>query len=138
MNQCIGEERHERNIWKYSKKNRGPANKTWHFKNGMWNAISSRDDTVIWWKALSSAIYFRKIIRAMHYSKTGGISLRNKELNSNDLQSILYWYNKAFRDDEDDDVEVYQKTLIKIQALAVYAQEEEEWSDKFFNRRMKW
>ena len=73
----------------------------------------------------------------MHYSKTGGISLRNKELNSNDLQSILYWYNKAFRDDEDDDVEVYQKTLIKIQALAVYAQEDEEWSDKFFNRRMK-
>ncbi len=67
----------------------------------------------------------------MHYSKTGGTSLRNKELNSNDLQSILYWYNKAFRDDEDDDVEVYQKTLIKIQALAVYAQEEEEWSDKF-------
>tara|TARA_B100000470_G_scaffold157488_1_gene123024 strand:- start:76 stop:297 length:222 start_codon:yes stop_codon:yes gene_type:complete len=73
----------------------------------------------------------------MYYSKTGGISLRNKELNSNDLQSILYWYNKAFRDDEDDDVEVYQKTLIKIQALAVYAQEEEEWSDKFFKRRMK-
>ena len=38
---------------------------------------------------------------------------------------------------EDDDVEVYQKTLIKIQALAVYAQEDEEWSDKFFKRRMR-
>ena len=61
--------------------------------------------------------------------------MRNKELNSNDLQSILYWYNKAFRDDEDDDVEVIHKnTLIKIQALAVYAQEEEEWSDKFFRQ----
>jgi len=104
----------------------------------MWNAISSRDDTVIWGKSLSSTIYFGKIIRAIHYSKTGGTSLRNKELNSNDLQSILYWYNKAFRDDEDDDVEVYQKTLIKIQALAVYAQEDEEWSDKFFKRRMRW
>ena len=44
---------------------------------------------------------------------------------------------KHSSDDEDDDVEVYQKTLIKIQALAVYAQEEEEWSDKFFKRRMK-
>ena len=63
--------------------------------------------------------------------------MRNRELNANDLQSILYWYNKAFRDDEDDDVEVYQKTLIKIQALAVYAQEDEEWSDKFFKRRMR-
>ena len=64
--------------------------------------------------------------------------MRNKELNANDLQSILYWYSKAFKDDdEDDDVEVYQRTLIKIQALAVYAQEEEEWSDRFFKRRMR-
>ena len=73
----------------------------------------------------------------MHYSKTGGTSLRNKELNLNDLQSILYWYNKAFKDDEDDDVEVYQKTLIKVQALAVYAQEEEERFDSMFKRRFK-
>ena len=64
--------------------------------------------------------------------------MRDRGLNQNDLQSILYWYKKAFRDVEDDDVEVYQKTLIKIQALAVYAQEEEEeWSDKFFKRRMR-
>ena len=64
--------------------------------------------------------------------------MRNKELKANDLQSILYWYSKAFKDDdEDDDVEVYQRTLIKIQALAVYAQEDEEWSDKFFKRRMR-
>jgi hypothetical protein len=53
------------------------------------------------------------------------------------LQSILYWYNKAFKDDEDDDVEVYQKTLIKVQALAVYAQEEEERFDSMFKRRFK-
>ena len=63
--------------------------------------------------------------------------MRNRELNQNNLQSILYWYSKAFNGDEDDDVEVYQKTLIKIQALAVYAQEEEEWSDRFFKRRMR-
>ena len=63
--------------------------------------------------------------------------MRNRELNQNDLQSILYWYSKAFNGDEDDDVEVYQKTLIKIQALAVYAQEEEECSDRFFKRRMR-
>jgi hypothetical protein len=79
----------------------------------------------------------RKLVRKLPSQKTGGISLRNKELSPEDLQAILYWYNKAFRDDEDDDVEVYQKTLIKIQALAIYAQEEEEWSDKFFKRRMK-
>jgi hypothetical protein len=79
----------------------------------------------------------RKLVRKLSSQKTGGISLRNKELSSEDLQSILYWYNKAFREDEDDDVEVYQKTLIKIQALAIYAQEDEEWSDKFFKRRMK-
>ena len=63
--------------------------------------------------------------------------MKNKELTSNDLQSILYWYNKAFKDDEDDDVEVYQKTLIKVQALAVYAQEEEERFDSMFKRRFK-
>ena len=34
---------------------------------------------------------------------------------------------KHSKTDEDDDVEVYHKnTLIKVQALAVYAQEEEE------------
>ena len=82
-------------------------------------------------------INFRKLVRKLSSQKTGGISLRNKELNPEDLQAILYWYNKAFRDDEDDDVEVYQKTLIKIQALAIYAQEDEEWSDKFFKRRMR-
>ena len=63
--------------------------------------------------------------------------MRYRELNSNDLQSILYWYNKAFKDDEDDDVEVYQKTLIKVQALAVYAQEEEERFDSMFKRIFK-
>jgi len=30
-----------------------------------------------------------------------------------------------------------KNTLIKIQAIAVYAQEDEEWSDKFFKRRMR-
>ena len=79
----------------------------------------------------------RKLVRKLSSQKTGETSLRNKELSSEDLQSILYWYNKAFRDDEDDDVEKYKKTLIKIQALAVYEQEDEEWSDKFFKRRMR-
>ena len=79
----------------------------------------------------------RKLVRKLSSQKTGEISVRNKELSSEDLQSILDWYNKAFRDDEDDDVEKYKKTLIKIQALAVYEQEDEEWSDKFFKRRMR-
>jgi hypothetical protein len=72
----------------------------------------------------------------MHYSKTGGTSLRNKELNSEDLQAILYWYNKAFQDN-DQDVEKYKKTLIKIQAFAIYQQEEEEYASNFFKRRFK-
>ena len=63
--------------------------------------------------------------------------MRNKELNVDDLQAILYWYNKAFSDGQDDDRSVYQKTLIKIQALAVYEQEDEEFNDRFFNRRLR-
>ena len=63
--------------------------------------------------------------------------MRNRELNANDLQSILYWYSKAFNDNEDDDVEVYQKTLIKIQALAVYAQEDEEWSGQILQKEIE-
>ena len=62
--------------------------------------------------------------------------MKIKELSSSDLQSILYWYTKAFGDG-DEIPDNHKNTLIKIQALAVYAQEEEEWSDKFFNRRMK-
>ncbi len=63
--------------------------------------------------------------------------MRNRELNVEDLQAILYWYSKAFNDDQDGDHDIYRKTLIKIQALAVYAQEDEEWSNRFLNRRMR-
>ena len=69
--------------------------------------------------------------------RQGGIDLKNRELSSNDLQFILRWYNKAFHDD-DEDMEIYQNTLIKVQALAVYAQEEEERFDGLFKRRFKW
>ena len=66
--------------------------------------------------------------------KKRGINLRSKELNVDDLQAILYWYSKAFNDSKDEDQDTYKKTLIKIQALAVYAQEDAEWHDKFFKR----
>ena len=63
--------------------------------------------------------------------------MRNRELNSNDLQFILRWYSKAFHSHDEEDVDIYQNTLIKVQALAVYAQEEEERFDSMFKRRFK-
>ena len=62
--------------------------------------------------------------------------MRNKELNSDDLQAIIYWHNKAFQDN-DEDTEKYAKTLIKIQALSIYAQEEEEHANSLIRRRMR-
>ena len=63
--------------------------------------------------------------------------MRYRDLNSNDLQYILRWYNKAFHDNDEEDVDIYQNTLIKVQALAVYAQEEQERFDSMFKRRFK-
>ena len=51
--------------------------------------------------------------------------MRIKELSSNDLQSILYWYTKAFVD-SDEISDHHKNTLIKIQAMAIYAKEDEE------------
>ena len=62
--------------------------------------------------------------------------MRNKELTTDDLEAILYWYTKAFSDSSED-IDQHKNTLIKIQALAIYAQEDEEWSDKFCTRRMR-
>jgi hypothetical protein len=52
------------------------------------------------------------------------------------LQSILYWYTKAFGD-SDEIPDNHKNTLIKIQAMAIYAKEDEDWTDKFFKRRMR-
>ena len=62
--------------------------------------------------------------------------MRNRELTTDDLEAILYWYTKAFSNSSED-IDQHKNTLIKIQALAIYAQEDEEWSDKFFKRRMR-
>ena len=72
----------------------------------------------------------------MHYSKTGGTNLRYQELSIEDLEAILYWYTKAF-DECTGDIGTHKNTLIKIQALAIYAQEDEDWKNNFFKRRMK-
>ena len=64
------------------------------------------------------------------------MAMRNRELSADDLEAILYWYTKAFSDSSED-IDQHKNTLIKIQALAIYAQEDEEWSDKFFKRRMR-
>jgi len=62
--------------------------------------------------------------------------MRNRELTTDDLEAILYWYTKAFSDSSED-IDQHKNTLIKIQALAIYAQEDEEWSNRFFRGRMK-
>ena len=62
--------------------------------------------------------------------------MRDRELSVDDLQAILYWYTKAFSDSSED-IDQHKNTLIKIQALAIYAQEDEEWSARFFKRRMR-
>ncbi len=61
--------------------------------------------------------------------------LRHHELSVDDLEAILYWYTKAFEDDSEN-IGNHKNTLIKIQALAIYAQEDEEWKNSFFKRRM--
>lgn len=60
--------------------------------------------------------------------------MRNRELTKEDLQTILYWYTKAF-DDDSEDATMHKNTLIKIQALAIFAQEDEEWRNNLFRRR---
>ena len=62
--------------------------------------------------------------------------MRNRELTTDDLEAILYWYTKAFSDSSED-IDQHKNTLIKIQALAIYAQEDEDWKNSFFKRRMK-
>ena len=62
--------------------------------------------------------------------------MKIKELSSGDLQSILYWYTKAFGD-TDEIPDNHKNTLIKVQAMAIYAKEDEDWSEKFFKRRFK-
>ena len=61
--------------------------------------------------------------------------MRHQELSVDDLEAILYWYTKAFEDDSKN-IGNHKNTLIKIQALAIYAQEDEEWKNSFFKRRM--
>jgi hypothetical protein len=62
--------------------------------------------------------------------------LRHQELSVDDLEAILYWYTKAFEDDSEN-IGNHKNTLIKIQAMAIYAQEDEDWKNSFFKRRMK-
>ena len=62
--------------------------------------------------------------------------MRDRELSVDDLQAILYWYTKAFSESSPD-IDQHKNTLIKIQALAIHAQEDEEWSARFFKRRMR-
>ena len=52
-----------------------------------------------------------------------------------DLMNILEWYELTPKDIQKS--EQHKRTKIKIQALAIYAKEDEDWTDKFFKRRMR-
>ena len=60
--------------------------------------------------------------------------MRLKDLNQNDLQNILFWYESSRHDGETHPVIHEQSTLIKIQAMLVYAQEEDELFRRRFHR----
>lgn len=57
--------------------------------------------------------------------------MRLRELNQNDLQTILLWHKRSFNEsyiltDQDRD------TLIKLQAMMIYAREDESfWKRRF-------
>ncbi len=59
-----------------------------------------------------------------------------RDLNLDDLDAILHWYSKAFANDSTIG-EQYKHTLIKIQAMAIYAQEEDERYSNLQRRRMR-
>ena len=60
--------------------------------------------------------------------------MRYNELSIDDLHTILYWYSKAFENNSDK-TGLQKNTLIKVQAMAIYAQEAEESSIGSFRRR---
>lgn len=61
--------------------------------------------------------------------------MRFSELSIDDLHTILYWYTKAFEKNVDE-TGLHKNTLIKVQAMAIYAQEEEESSANRYRRRL--
>ena len=62
--------------------------------------------------------------------------MRYSQLSIDDLHTILYWYTKAFENNIDE-TRLHKNTLIKVQAMAIYAQEEEESSTNSYKRRMR-
>jgi len=57
------------------------------------------------------------------------------DLNIEDLENILQWHSIAFQNNED--TGEHGITLIKIQAMMIYAREEEERQTNFLRRRMR-
>jgi len=56
--------------------------------------------------------------------------MRFRELNQNDLQTILLWHKRSF-DESDILTDQDRDTLIKLQAMIIYARED----DGFWKRR---
>ena len=57
-------------------------------------------------------------------------------LNLDDLDAILLWYSKAFPNDRVHG-QPYRDTLIKIEAMRIYAQEDAERYDYLRRRNMR-
>lgn len=60
-----------------------------------------------------------------------------RDLNIEDLETILYWHRLANKKTSNKN-EIPNKTLIKIQAMAIYAQEDNERFPYLFKRKKKW
>lgn len=58
--------------------------------------------------------------------------MRVESLNQNDLQNILYWYEKSCNDEKYERIDEHN-TLIKIQAMLIYRLEEEEYGRRRFH-----
>ena len=59
-----------------------------------------------------------------------------RDLNVEDLETILYWHRLANKKTSNKN-EIPNKTLIKIQAMAIYAQEDNERFPYLFKRKKK-
>ena len=60
----------------------------------------------------------------------------NRELSIENLETILYWHTKAF-ENNDEETELHKNTLIKVQAMSIYAEEEDKSFSNFSKRRMR-
>ena len=62
--------------------------------------------------------------------------MRSRELSIEDLETILNWHTKAF-ENNDEETKLHKNTLIKVQAMSIYAEEEDRSISDLARRRMR-